>query len=130
MDAAWWRTHLTEVRSAFTGELVAPAAFGLGVPRVKFRQNRNSGAGAVALAAHWGASKVILLGYDLQRTGGRAHWHGDHPRGLGNAGAIDKWPQHFEELAADLSGVEVVNCSRESALEIFPRGRLEDHLVL
>ena len=37
------------------------------------------------------AKNIILLGYDGQKTNGKAHWHADHPRGMGNAGPVDKW---------------------------------------
>ena len=88
----------------------------------------NSGAGAIALAAKAGASRVILLGYDCEKSGGKVHWHGDHPAGLGNAGSMPKWPEQFKRLAASLSGVEVINCSRATALTAFPRGKLESVL--
>lgn len=90
----------------------------------------NSGAGAIALAAKAAASRVILLGYDCQKTGGMVHHHGDHPEGLGNAGSMPKWPAQFANLAAAMKGVEVINCSRETALTAFPRGELESVLCL
>ncbi len=71
---------------------------------------------------------MILLGYDCQLTGGRAHWHVDHPGGLGNAGSVAKWPAQFAELAARLSGADVVNASRQTGLEVFPRSDLADAL--
>lgn len=82
------------------------------------------------MAAKAGASRVILLGYDCQFTGGMAHHHGDHPPGLGNAGSLPKWPEQFKRLAASLDGVEVINCTRETALRFFPRMALEDALCL
>lgn len=77
-----------------------------------------------------GASRVVLLGYDCQHTGGRAHWHGDHPRKLGNAGSVDKWKFHFRKLAKELLGIEIVNATRQTALEAFPRVSLEDALCI
>ncbi|HCE6817724.1 hypothetical protein ACSBR8_21920 [Pseudomonas aeruginosa] len=127
MDAAWWQVHGDEAASAFVGERCAPLTF-KGVKKVRFQQFQNSGAGAASLAAFWGARRIILLGYDCQKTGGRAHWHGDHPAALGNAGSVDKWPSQFRQLAAHLAGLEVINCSRETALEAFPRRPLEEVL--
>ena len=63
---------------------------------------QNSGYQAVGLAYHLKADRIILIGFDMQRTGGKSHWHGDHPRGLNNADAVHKWPRHFPALAADL----------------------------
>jgi hypothetical protein len=79
------------------------------------------------MAAHMGAKRVILLGYDCQHTGGKAHWHGDHPSHLGNASAMDQWIVSFGQLAARLK-CEVLNATRETALECWPRVDLEKAL--
>lgn len=130
MDRAWWRVHLDEVRHAFRGVLWSPLAGIAGVKKVNFGGSvpPNSGAGAIGLAARLGARRIVLLGYDAQFTDGRAHWHGDHPAGLGNAGSVGQWPKQFRDLARTLIGVEVVNASRRTALECFPRVSLEDAL--
>ena len=74
-----------------------------------------------------GASKVVMLGYDCQKTGGRTHWHGDHPRTLGNAHSMPGWPKLFAKVAkfAEARRVPVVNATRETALTCFPRVDLE-----
>jgi uncharacterized Rossmann fold enzyme len=131
MDAAWWERHIEEVRRDFQGVSYSSNDFpAQGIVRVKqpFKAFGNSGAGAIALAAKFGAKRIILLGYDCQHTGGMKHWHGDHPAGLGNAGRIERWPDKFKRLAATLEGVEVINCSRATALTVFPRGDLESAL--
>jgi hypothetical protein len=87
----------------------------------------NSGIGSIQLAIKGGASKVILLGYDCKLTQGKTHWHGDHPRGLANARFINKWPQLFAQFARTVK-TEIINCSRETALDCFPIARLEDVL--
>lgn len=129
MDRVWWRQYLEEARQSFTGQLVAPVAGIHGVCRAKFPQQLNSGAGAIALAAQLGARRIVLLGYDAQKTGGAAHWHEDHPAGLGNAGSVGKWPRQFAELAKSLAGVEIINASRETALTCWPRMTLEEALT-
>lgn len=90
----------------------------------------NSGYQAIGLAYHLGADRIVLIGYDMQHTNGRTHWHGDHPSGLTNAFGIEKWVKNFSALAKDLKeeGVEVVNCSIETALTCFPRADLRDVL--
>nr|WP_288093342.1 hypothetical protein [Thauera sp.] len=97
----------------------------------RIKHYNNSGAAAISLAAERGAQRILLLGYDCQRTNGQAHWHGDHPRGLGNAGSMDKWAGSFAELAENMRkrGVEVINCSRATALTVFPRSDLESELA-
>lgn len=133
MDVDWWRTHLSEVNAKFEGLRFSsnklPNEFRvkhLGAPN--FKAHHNSGCGAIALAVNGGARRVLMLGYDCQKTGGQAHWHGDHPKGLGNAGSIERWPAKFQALAKECGGVEIINCSRETALEVFPRMPLEEAL--
>lgn len=122
MDRDWWTAYGAEVAREFAGEKVAPHGGIPGVTRcLELRAELNSGAGAIALAVMRGAVRVILLGYDAQLTDGRAHWHPDHAAGLGNAGSVAKWPAQFADLARRLPNVQVLNASRASALECFPR---------
>lgn len=128
MDRQFWDVYGREVRaSGFTGDLVTcqPLA---GLKRIPTDGIQNSGAGAIILAARRGADRVILLGYDCQYDGARRHWHEDHRRPLGNAGSLHKWPDQFRALRAHLAGVEVVNASRQTALDCFPRVSLEEAL--
>lgn len=130
MDRAWWNKYAAEIAAQFKGALVSQLERQRGVQCVQFPTRPNSGAGAIALAVHWGAERVIMLGYDCQKTNGQAHWHGDHPAGLGNAGMVHKWPEQFRALAQALpAGVEVFNCSRTTALDVFPRRKLEEVLL-
>jgi hypothetical protein len=133
MDVDWWRMHLDEVNASFMGQRFSsnklPAEYrAVHLMRKHFHAHHNSGCGAIALAVQGGARRVLMLGYDCQKTDGKAHWHGNHPKGLGNAGSIDKWPARFQSLANDCEGVEIINCSRETALTIFPRMDLEQAL--
>ena len=134
-DDRWWRQHQAEVAEHFTGRRVTCAssghAYGADALRLlRFRPFGNSGAAAISLAALAGARRIILLGYDCQRTDGRAHWHGDHPAPLGNAGSIAKWPKQFAQVGsyARQRGCEVVNATRSTALTVFPRVPLEQAL--
>lgn len=90
----------------------------------------NSGHQAINLACIFGAARVLLLGYDVQRTGGKSHWHGDHPAHLGNARCVHQWAKGFKRQAIDakLRGIEIVNCSRTTALDCFPRGVITECL--
>jgi hypothetical protein len=134
MDRAWWQMFHAEVSTSFPGERTSRAPMN---PRMRvtclqrLQHYNNSGAAAVSLAAERGATRVILLGYDCQRTNNQAHWHGDHPKGLGNAGSMQKWAAGFAELAENMrkKGVEVINCSRATALTVFPRSDLESELA-
>ncbi len=90
---------------------------------------RNSGYQALHLAALLGASRVILLGYDMRVVNGQMHWHDEH-RVATPANIFEGWLNCYETLAPELTkrGVEVINCSPDSALLVFPRMSLAEAL--
>lgn len=81
----------------------------------------HSGYQAINLAVHLGAARVVLLGYDMQVTGGLDHYFGKHPHGRTPPFAL--FLHHFPSIVAPLKalGVTVINASAETALTIFPR---------
>lgn len=92
---------------------------------MRVHTGNNSGYQALNLAYHLGAKRIILLGYDMQ---GKTHWHGHHPQGLNNSHAhYEDWRKRMQPLAKDLEeeGVEVINATRNTALECFTRLNLE-----
>jgi hypothetical protein len=94
------------------------------------RTGKNSGYQAINLAVHLGAARILLLGYDMAPAPtGVTHWHGEHP-----SGPASPYPQMraafasmVEPLAA--AAVTVINCSRRTALDTFPRMALVDALA-
>lgn len=90
----------------------------------------NSGFMAIQLARLRGAARILLIGYDMQRTGGLDHWFGAHVDGLPFADPKN-FVKHFNMLAPQLvaDGRQVINCTIESALTCFPRMPLADALA-
>lgn len=88
----------------------------------------NSGYQAIHLAAHFGATRILLCGYDMRQISNRKHWFGDHPGKLNSPQRYDNWIANFARLAPALKerGVEVLNCTAGSALKCFTRARLEE----
>lgn len=135
-DGAWWAKHTDELQG-WAGRRVSCSSLAskLGAEQLQtvlgFRGFGNSGTAAIALAVMGQAARVVMLGYDCQHTGGKTHWHGDHPAGLGNAKGVKLWPAKFAKAAeyAATHGCKVVNASRETALTCFPRVVLEDELA-
>lgn len=125
MDRPWWNVHIAEVRRRFHGELVCPLDDCYGIFKMPCDPAGNSGAGAISLAEYCGAKRVLLLGYDCQHTGGKRHWFGNHPNGLANAGRVETWPAQFAKVAKKLQHIDIINCSRATALTCFPRQELE-----
>ncbi len=90
-------------------------------------QGNNSGYQAINLAYHFGAKRIILLGYDM--TGQGNHWFGKHEGpGLSRNTNYESYVQHFETIKPESYGIEIVNCSRITALNCFPKRRLENYV--
>lgn len=143
-DARWWRWRNGLPR--FQGLKFSVWLGGVGRPKdihILRRHNerglclspdgvchgRNGGHAAVNLAVHLGARRIVLLGYDMQATGGRDHWHAPHPYSMPNP--YELWRRLFATLVEPLAdlGVEIVNCSRETALDCVPRRPLREALA-
>lgn len=90
----------------------------------------NSGSQAIGLAVCLGAKRIILLGFDFKHAGARKHWHPDHAPPLQNAQHIAGWLAHLPALAKDLesASISVTNCSRDTAITVFPRLGLREAL--
>jgi hypothetical protein len=105
---------------------------GIGLGKHKLIHGGNSGYMAVNLAYLLGAKKIILIGYDHQHTNGKRHWHSDYDKKKFpyNADNIDRMKDNFEGLAHDLinEGIDIVNCSIETALETPRRSTLEKEI--
>lgn len=146
-DLVWWQRYHPDVKKAgFSGEtwtqdFGAARLYGLQFikttksPGLQRRpgmigHGANSGYQAIGLAWQFGAARIVLVGYDMQHTAGRRHWFGNHPRGLTNAAGIEGWVKNFKPLAVDLKrlGVELINCSRQTALTFLQRAEISDVL--
>lgn len=96
------------------------------------RHGSNSGYQAINLAYHFGASRIVLLGYDMQCAGNTTHWHNDHTEPVGTFRVtleqtmLPKFETLVEPLAA--AGVEVINATPNSALTCWPHQPLEEVL--
>lgn len=145
-DAAWWMVHKgapgfrglkysLEATAARWGRdivvLKRTGEDGLELSPTGLRTGRNSGAAAINLAVHFGAARVLLLGYDMQaKNDAQSHWFGAHPRPLRGGSPYPLFRSMFEKMVAPLAsaGVQVINCSRQTALTCFPRAILTEAL--
>jgi hypothetical protein len=148
-DWTWWNEHIGAVRAAgFAGELwtqAEPAArkFGLSMVLSRGRPGLtaseclihfggNSGYQAVNLAYLFGARRIALVGFDFKRVDERAHHWGNYSGRLDRTpkGDFSSWINRFAVLAKDARerGVDLVNCSPNSALEGPRRAPLAETL--
>ena len=98
--------------------------------------NGNSGAAAISVAVHTGATRIILVGFDMKLDKNyKQHWHGlygtagrkdDNPKGL-------PFPKHllgFTAIRRDslIKGVEILNASPDSAIMQFKKVTVKELL--
>jgi hypothetical protein len=90
----------------------------------------NSGYQAINLAVLAGAKRILLLGYDMKHTGGRSHAHNGHPVKHPEDVYL-RYARNFATMVPHLQklGVEVVNCTPQSAITCFPKEALESVLA-
>lgn len=145
-DPSWWKWHkgVPKYRGMKFG-LEAPdgpefpsdvrllqntGERGLEVSRWGVRTGCNSGYQAINVAVHLGASRIVLLGYDMQALrDGPSHWFGEHPNKIRSP--YLKFLSTFPSLLEPLKqrNVSVMNATRETALECFPRVSLVEALA-
>lgn len=90
---------------------------------------RNSGFQALNIAVQFGAKRIILIGFDMQGE----HFYGRNNWAMANNPSVwnfPRWISAFNTAAGDLKamGVEVANCSMQSALTCFQKTSVEQAL--
>lgn len=90
------------------------------------KRGGNSGYQAVQLAISMGAARVLLLGFDMKP----GRWFGDYRNGVNKNGNHKDWIESFEVLercgALEEMGVEIINCTPDSAMTCFEQKKLRD----
>ena len=81
----------------------------------------NSGFQAMNLAYLHGHKRILLLGFDYMNSG--QHWFGSHPSSLQKSPDMRRWVRHMESAEPIIKelGIDVINCSRETAITCFPQ---------
>jgi len=144
-DGRWWRDTALRPK-AFDG-LIVSSAKEISDPRVKLMHKvppselsdrpdtvalaRTSTTGAINLAVHFGASRIVLLGVDGKiAPDGTRHCHGrTWPWSL-KAGCFDQQAAEYRQVAPSASrlGVEIINANPDSAIDVWPRRSFEECL--
>jgi len=94
------------------------------------RTGQNSGYQAINIATHLGVKRILLLGLDMKFMNGKAHHHADHPHQLSEKTIQNNMLPRFPTLVSPLKklGIEVVNCSRSTAIKCFRRSLIQDEI--
>lgn len=138
-DHDWWRVHQEALSFAgrkvtinegleFEGvQYVESGGYGDFDERTTHvRTGKNGGYQALHIAVHAGARRILLCGFDMHGT----HWFGDHPPKLHKTQPFSTWISLFNRLPPIMrrKGVEVINCTPNSALKCFEYLELEKAL--
>lgn len=140
-DGRWWNYHIGAVRDGFRGSLWTQdekaaqefeinRVIGRSEPGISFKDvihfGMNSGFQALNLAIIWGAKEIILLGYDM-KSNGKQHFFGDHPKGVDSPRPFNKFidAYNFAAPMIEKAGINVINCSPDTALTCFKRQSLD-----
>lgn len=135
-DGGWWNHHkgVPDFKGQkWTQDVSAATQYGLkwaegrwasGVGQDMLHYGWNSGFQCLNLVYLMGAKRILLLGFDMQKTGGKKHWFGNHPLPLNKESRYDLWREHMDKAARkfEKAGVEVINCTRETGLKEYKRG--------
>lgn len=155
-DFHWWSYHIADIANDFDGKCWScepfteegarntnwvnqdPTAWGVTALRCRIKekglsQDRdyvhsggNSGYQAINLAYHLGATRIILLGFDMHCHSGLSHFFGDHPSKFISNNKYERFINAYRTIKPEQYGLEILNCSRETALDAFPRHNLDD----
>lgn len=127
-DDKWWKANPDALE--FIGEKWSstPVRFSDAVGRMRgpgIQANTNSGLLGLYYAVGQGAGRVLLLGVDMKGS----HYFGPHlnrPNTEPHRFAI--FMEQFRDATKRIGDCEVINCNPDSALEVFPRMKLEEAL--
>lgn len=124
-DSAWWRSY-PDAKHLPGRKFAIHAVPGVEKIRVPGWVACNSGVLGLECAKRLGATRILLLGFDMHGT----HYFGEYTNGLSNTlparrrmhlSQYTTWQKRNREI-------EVINCTAGSALQCFPFEVLDDVL--
>jgi len=100
--------------------------YGLESDITKICDGKNSGYAAMNLAAHLGASLIVLLGYDMKEKGDNTHWHSGYTEGYAER-KLKAYNEAFKSIVNPLKdlNINVLNACEDSDLEYWSKATLE-----
>lgn len=94
--------------------------------------HHGTGPQVVNLALHYGCKVMLLIGWDM-RYREKRHYFGEYPeplqhfpKNLGPNGEFIGLIKEMETIVPEDYGIEIYNCTPDSALTCFPMARIED----
>jgi hypothetical protein len=92
--------------------------------------NGSSGGCAINIAYHLGASRIVLIGFDMKTKNGEHHFHNDYPAKGKQYDPYKKFIEPFPVIKKEANrlGVEILNATPDSTIDCFPIVKIEDTL--
>lgn len=87
----------------------------------------HSGFQALQVAIFCGATRICLVGYDCKPKGNATNYFGRKPQHLHRDSSYKLWPQCYQDLKLP-DGVEVINCTPDSAIKAYPYKEISEVL--
>lgn len=144
MDLGWWQHHSAELESTVSPECLIytgcpelarenkrliPVSYtpdaGFSMTDGLVKSGKLTGLQLIQIVGWQRPDVILLLGYDNQITDGRAHEHSRYNQQANPSKALAGALDDYEALARQ-SPYPIINCSRQSAIQAFPRMTIED----
>jgi hypothetical protein len=122
-DPQWWRANPDALQFQGCKYRAKRQEDVAGVLGVSAPSGSNSGLLALVVAEMLGATKALLLGYDM----GGTHFFGPHTKGLANTTA-SRFETFKKQFTRWQTKIEVVNCTNGSALHCYRFSTVEREL--
>lgn len=138
-DARWWKVHgpkILNLSYKFSSWCYDDEGMQYGAKKIEgkgdkgFSKDRrlihfgqNSGFQALNLCYLWGISRMILVGFNMQKVENKSHFFGNEREGnLAINSPYNRFAQNFFDIEHGIKKT-IVNCTTDSALTAF---RVED----
>lgn len=148
-DATWWNRHYQHMKDyvathgLWTQEphmsksdhpnlrrIAGRSGKGLSVAQDLIHFGNNSGYQLINVALLFGIKRMILCGYNMSVVDKKRHFFGDHPQGLNRSGNYRGFIGNYKTIKPADYGIEIINATPQSALDMFPKMSLEEALKL
>lgn len=115
---------------------------GLSKDKNYIHAHHGSGPQILNLALHYGVKRMALIGWDMRYPGkvsdneykNKRHYFGEYPRQLqhwpktDNNGSLSGLIKEVDTIKPSDYGIEIINCTKNSALKCFPYQSLSEFL--
>lgn len=142
-DGKWWRIHGDKINELYpelhkwchdeegaqygARTVEGRGSSGFSEDPKYIHTGQNSGYQALNLAYLWGCTKMILVGYNMQKVGNKTHFFEGREPGLNRNSPYNNFKKNYNNIQPKIKEM-IVNCTPNSALTAFKQSTLEQEL--